>query len=290
MKQISLASMRKFSFQIILLSIQLFLFSCKAKEVLVKKTDQLKSDKLKVPVSYDYTGQVVKIKVSNPFRTPIRVKVTTENQILTRMFRDKGPLTLSELKDSVFIIPAVGFENKPLLGFTIRFGDFSKKIEKKPIALPFPKGKTSKIIQGYMGSFSHKDEQSRYAIDFAFSIGDTVCSVADGYVVGVVQTSKTSGRSEKYINDANYITLYHPDTGLFTQYVHLAHQGAVVQIGDEVKKGQPIGFIGMSGFTTSPHLHFSVLMPMGDDWVSTPISFEKGYRGIDLKRGQRITN
>jgi murein DD-endopeptidase MepM/ murein hydrolase activator NlpD len=197
---------------------------------------------------------------------------------------------LSELKDSTFFIPVPQIKDKPLLSFGIRFGDISKKVEKRPLAFPFPKGKTYKVLQGYMGSFSHNDKISRYAIDFSLSIGDIICAADNGFVVGVIQTSKRSGKSEKYINEANYITLYHPETGLYTQYVHLEYQGSFVQIGDAVKKGHPIGRIGLSGFTTGPHLHFNVLQPKAEDWVSTPIDFEKGYRAIDLKKGQRITN
>ena len=42
-------------------------------------------------------------------------------------------------------------------------------------------------------------------------------------------------------------------------YAHLDDTRAIpVEVGDPVYKGQPIGFIGMTGFTSGPHLHFEI--------------------------------
>ena len=63
-----------------------------------------------------------------------------------------------------------------------------------------------------------------------------------------------------WINAQNaFIAIYHTQSGLYTQYVHLNHKGVLVKLGDYVKKGQPIGISGMTGFTTIEHLHFNVI-------------------------------
>ena len=51
------------------------------------------------------------------------------------------------------------------------------------------------------------------------------------------------------------------DTKLSTRYAHLdvAPWGPTVKPGDKVKRGQIIGYIGMTGITSGPHLHFEVL-------------------------------
>jgi len=149
--------------------------------------------------------------------------------------------------------------------------------------LPFPKNRSYKIIQGYNGSHSHNTDYSRYAIDFSLKINDTVCSAADGYVVGVIKDYKLGGTTEDWIDYSNYITIYHPKSGLFTQYVHLIKNGSFVKVGDTVTKGQPIGLSGMTGYTTVPHLHFNVLKPdKKEGLISTDIEFEEGYKGTEL--------
>ena len=48
--------------------------------------------------------------------------------------------------------------------------------------------------------------------------------------------------------------------GLFTLYAHLDDTRASppVRVGDAVRAGDPIGWIGLTGMTTGPHLHFVV--------------------------------
>jgi murein DD-endopeptidase MepM/ murein hydrolase activator NlpD len=41
-------------------------------------------------------------------------------------------------------------------------------------------------------------------------------------------------------------------------YYHLEKEGVLVQEGDTVKTGQPIGRSGHTGYSAFPHLHFEV--------------------------------
>ena len=66
-------------------------------------------------------------------------------------------------------------------------------------------------------------------------------------------------------------------------YVHLDYQGASVQEGQWVSKGEPIGFSGLTGKTSGPHLHFVVRR---DNDIAIPIYF-KGYPNQILKPGKR---
>jgi murein DD-endopeptidase MepM/ murein hydrolase activator NlpD len=172
-------------------------------------------------------------------------------------------------------------------------GDIDKNIQKNKVAYPFPKGKNYSIIQGYNGRFTHKSKKSKYAIDFNLQIGDTITSVDDGFVVGIVEDYSKFGLSKKWRDNdkSNYITIYHPHSGLFTQYVHLHYKGALVDLGDFVYKYQPIALSGMTGYTTTPHLHFNVKIPTNENGlISSPIEFENNIKGGDLKKGDKIKN
>lgn len=81
-------------------------------------------------------------------------------------------------------------------------------------------------------------------IDITLKVGDTICSAFDG----VVRFSKAT--------DTGYGTLVvvRHDNGIETYHAHLSKR--LVEAGDRVAAGQPIGLGGSSGRSTGPHLHF----------------------------------
>ena len=52
-----------------------------------------------------------------------------------------------------------------------------------------------------------------------------------------------------------YVTINHYD-GFSTLYGHMTNY--VVSEGDYVERGQVIGYVGSTGYSTGPHLHFTV--------------------------------
>ena len=53
----------------------------------------------------------------------------------------------------------------------------------------------------------------------------------------------------------NNIVLEHGN-GWRTQYCHLMQHSVIVKPDEKVKRGQSIGLLGLSGFTSYPHLEF----------------------------------
>ncbi|XOV78717.1 MAG: M23 family metallopeptidase [Aestuariibacter sp.] len=140
--------------------------------------------------------------------------------------------------------------------------------------LPYAKGRYYPIIQGYNGNYSHTGN-SKYALDFAMPVGAPVHAARSGVVVDVTEKNWRGGASRRYAKYANFIVLLHDD-GTTGEYYHLAQWGAVVNLGDQVKSGQLIGYSGNTGFSSRPHLHFAVYKakPHGS-YQSIPVKFEK---------------
>ncbi|GAB1596539.1 peptidoglycan DD-metalloendopeptidase family protein [Lysobacter claricitrinus] len=119
------------------------------------------------------------------------------------------------------------------------------------------------IDQGFGGSFSHDDEQNRYAIDLAAPIGTPVLAARDGVVMEVESDfSKAGLNRERYAGRANLIRVLHDD-GTMGVYAHLKLDGMLVRVGQRVHAGQQIALSGNTGFTTGPHLHFAVQVNRG---------------------------
>lgn len=84
-------------------------------------------------------------------------------------------------------------------------------------------------------------------IDIAASIGTAIKAPLGGKVVA-------SGTNGNYAY-GNWLAIDHQN-GLITLYAHLSAKK--VKVDEEIKKGQIIGYMGSTGFSTGSHLHFTV--------------------------------
>ena len=84
--------------------------------------------------------------------------------------------------------------------------------------------------------------------DYAAPRGTPILSVADG-VVEEARFGNGNGR---------YVKIKHSQT-YETEYLHMSRFGEGIKPGEAVKKKQVLGYIGMSGLTTGPHVCFRVL-------------------------------
>lgn len=123
--------------------------------------------------------------------------------------------------------------------------------------LPYKKGKSYRVIQGYNGDFSHQD---KFALDFEMPVGTEVLAVREGLVINIVQQNNIGCASKDCAKYANYISILHSDETI-ADYYHLSYQGAKVKVGDKIKKGDVIGLSGNTGWSSIPHLHFVCYSP-----------------------------
>jgi murein DD-endopeptidase MepM/ murein hydrolase activator NlpD len=131
-----------------------------------------------------------------------------------------------------------------------------------------------RIDQGFNGSFSHTDAQSRYAIDFAADEGTPVIAARAGVVMQVEDDFEGAGlNKEKFGARANQVRVLHAD-GTMAVYAHLQPESVVVLTGQHVRVGQRLGGSGNTGYSSGPHLHFAVQVNTGMELRSIPIVME----------------
>lgn len=82
-------------------------------------------------------------------------------------------------------------------------------------------------------------------VDVAANSGAAIGSAAAG-TVGIAEYSSSYGY---------YVVVYHAD-GNSTLYAHMSSMA--VSVGQSVSRGQTLGYVGSTGWSTGPHLHFEV--------------------------------
>lgn len=105
-------------------------------------------------------------------------------------------------------------------------------------------------ISSFFGNRYHPIRRLRalhQGIDYAAPIGTPVSCVADGRVI-------SAGWSGGY---GRLVRVGHRD-GYETRYGHLSGFGKGVKTGAPVTQGQIIGYVGSTGLSTGPHLHYEV--------------------------------
>lgn len=237
-------------------------------------------------------GDSLEFQLRNPLKCPLRFFRLSSNEAVHQALAKSLPLTLPPLgaRRIAIRLPEAVDPDAVLssIRFKTFFGDPNQFKGTPRVNLPFPAGKTYRIIQAHNGSFSHNRDFSRYALDFDLAMGDTVCAARDGIVIGVIKDYVSGGPYEELRDYANFISLYHEE-GIITQYIHLDQDGSFVELGDTVKAGEPIGLAGLTGFTSVPHLHFNVLRPTEEGVISVPVDFAGGYEGRVLRKGSVVS-
>lgn len=94
-----------------------------------------------------------------------------------------------------------------------------------------------------------KTRKLHKGVDFAAKIGTPIRAAADGKIV---RASYTGGYG-------HYVRIQHGDGRTETAYAHLHKYKPGLKVGKRVKKNDIIGYVGTSGRSTGPHLHFELL-------------------------------
>lgn len=115
-----------------------------------------------------------------------------------------------------------------------------------------------KIANGFQEGTHQYGIQNHYAVDILLPRNTPIYSISDGQVVEVVSNFGEGKPIVRYLNKSNTIRVCDPKTGKTFSYVHLAKNSNTVSVGDIIKTGDLIALSGNSGFSTEPHIHFSI--------------------------------
>jgi len=139
---------------------------------------------------------------------------------------------------------------------------------------PFSAGRNFPITQAFPDAMTHQTLDSVYAVDISMPVGTDILAARDGVVFDVAADNYRGGLNlSRDGQAANIIRILHDD-GTFSLYAHLNWNSIRVKPGDRVRAGQYIADSGNTGFTSGPHLHFSVQRNSGLTVQSLPVIFK----------------
>lgn len=95
--------------------------------------------------------------------------------------------------------------------------------------------------------------------------GMLVFATAEGIVVQTEYSKPDRNTEPPYPDTENHVMIRHDD-GTFAWYLHLRKNSVTVEVGENVHRGQILGLVGSSGFSTDAHLHFEVGEYVGGVW------------------------
>jgi murein DD-endopeptidase MepM/ murein hydrolase activator NlpD len=111
-------------------------------------------------------------------------------------------------------------------------------------------------------------------VDFGAPTGTPVYAAADGVIE----------KASRFSSYGNYIKIKHT-AKLATAYAHLSRYAPNIRPGVKVKQGQVVGYVGTTGRSTGPHLHYEVLVNgVQVRPGSVQVAVDSSLKGNELKR------
>lgn len=165
----------------------------------------------------------------------------------------------------------------PTLGMGADIVAFSSPIPQRAISVPSRMPLEGAQLTSNYGMRTHPvlgGRRKHTGIDLAAPTGTPIYATADGVI----------GRADWYSSYGLYISINH-GASMETRYAHLSR--LAVAAGDNIKKGDLIGYVGSTGRSTGPHLHYEVRV---DGLAVNPIPYMvESEAQLAYVRDQRLT-
>ena len=141
--------------------------------------------------------------------------------------------------------PAVMYSQKD--GGNIYWNEKGESMRKAFLKAPL---KYSRVSSGFSSARRHpvtRKVQPHYGVDYAAPAGTPVMTIGDG-VVTSVKYEGAGGNTVRITHNSVYKTAY----------LHLSKYAKGLKVGQRVRQGEVIGYVGSTGRSTGPHLDFRV--------------------------------
>ncbi len=183
------------------------------------------------------------------------VRASDRYKVLYREYaRDNGTIDASKGADIIYADLTLGHQDMPLyryrdahnvVGYYDAHGHAAQKsIWRHPIRgawISSPFGPRVDPITGHRGFHP--------GVDYAADTGTPIMAAGDGVIV----------ERHWWGGYGRYIRIRHT-RHLATAYGHMSRFRKGLHVGSRVKQGEVIGYVGMTGHATGPHLHFEILV------------------------------
>lgn len=195
-------------------------------------------------VSAFYTSKAGDIKKE-------QLKLIRANTLLTQSIQKKK-YEFEQIQDKIEDIEELigknsGTKNSNIAKLLANMNKNTKKLIVDSIPSGYPsKAKRVTSSFGYRIHPIYKTKRFHHGIDFGGTSGTPIMATADGII-------EFSDFDKGYGN----LVVIHHNFGFKTAYGHM-QRNLKVQKGDFVKKGTVLGYLGNTGISTGPHLHYEV--------------------------------
>ena len=161
---------------------------------------------------------------------------------------------MSDESELLYVSATFGGNTRNLYRFQMEDGGFDyfdedgKSSKQFLLRTPLPNGK----FRSGFGARSHPIlgyVKMHTGVDWAAPIGSPIIAAGNG----VVEKSGWAGGYGKQ-------TILKHANGYETSYNHQSRIADIVKIGARIRQGQVIGYVGTTGLSTGPHLHFEVIV------------------------------
>ena len=214
-------------------------------------SESLFSDGIKNDVSSDILVKIIRLfSFDLDFQRDIRVDTVVSISYEFDEIVETGRLEYNDIKYASIIIDGKQLEYFKFItddGYVDYFNREGKNVKKSILKTPLDGARISSNFGMRKHPISGFNKMHK-GVDFAAPTGTPIYAGGNGIVEYV-------GRNGGY---GKYIRIRH-NNGYKTAYAHLSNYKKSISKGVRVNQGEVIGYVGSTGNSTGPHLHYEII-------------------------------